>query len=101
MSRTAITLGFPHGSGDPVIISGPQVPIHAQRDALKRRLMKGADPKFARVEIWFSQSAVRGRFEKTQKARDARAIGVMPAAKAAPVAPPEPTKNPEEKPPTE
>lgn len=101
MSRTAITLGFPHGGGAPVIIHGTKVPIHEQRAALKKRRNVGVDSKFERVELWFSNSAVRAIFEKDRKAKSGPALGTMPPGKEgkptdAPVKAPESTPPPED-----
>lgn len=75
--KNVITLGFPHGGGDSVLIHGTKVPVNVQRAKLKERLARGSDPDFERVEIWSSTGAVRKRF-RTPDAAAARAAANLP-----------------------
>lgn len=75
--KSVITLGFPHGGGDSVLILGTKVPVHVQRAKLKERLARGSDPDFERVEIWSSTGSVRKRF-RTPDAAAARAAANLP-----------------------
>lgn len=76
--KSVITLGFPHGGGDSVLIHGTKVPVHVQRAKLKERLARGSDPDFKRVEIWSSSGAVKKRF-RTPSDASARVAANLPA----------------------
>jgi hypothetical protein len=53
--RTAITLGYPHDGGTVVLVSGTEVPIRKQRDALKEVIRGGKfHPEYSAIEIWES-----------------------------------------------
>jgi hypothetical protein len=74
--RTAITLGYPHEGGTPVLVAGPEVPIRKQRDALKEVIRRGKfHPGFHTLEIWESDSGcvkyIR-RLPKAEKEEPAR-----------------------------
>lgn len=75
--KSVITLGFPHGGGDSVLIHGTKVPVHVQRAKLKERLSRGSDPDFERVEIWSSSGAVKKRF-RTPSDASARVAANLP-----------------------
>ena len=75
--KSVITLGFPHGGGDSVLILGTKVPVHVQRAKLKERLARGSDPDFERVEIWSSSGAVKKRF-RTPSDASARVAANLP-----------------------
>lgn len=73
MSRSAITVGHPHGGGTPTVITGPHVPLPEQRQAMRDRKAKREDPDFARVELWTSDGGVitKKRFDKPAKKAEA------------------------------
>lgn len=75
--KSVITLGFPRGGGDSVLILGTKVPVHVQRAKLKERLARGSDPDFERVEIWSSSGAVKKRF-RTPSDASARVAANLP-----------------------
>ena len=78
--RTAITLGYPHGGGTPVLVSGTEVPIRRQRDELKAIIRRGKfHPRFHAIEIWESDSGCVKYLRRLPK-----------EAKGKPAAPPEP-----------
>jgi len=52
--RLAITIGFKHGCGTPVVITGPEVPLPTQREAMRQVRCLPHHEDFQRIEVWDS-----------------------------------------------
>jgi hypothetical protein len=79
--RTAMTIGYEHGSSKPVVISGPEVSIHDQKKAVKTD-NSPTHPRFHTIEVYEL---------KAIKSRSYEPLGAEPAPEpiAPPPAPPE------------
>lgn len=52
--RTALTLARPHGEENLGTISGPEVPLQVQRDAVKALSGSRVHPEYSEVQYWES-----------------------------------------------
>lgn len=52
--RLAITIGFKHGCGTPVVVIGPEVPLAEQRAAMRATRQQPHHEQFQRIELWTS-----------------------------------------------
>lgn len=71
--RTAITLGYEHGSGRAVLVSGPDIPITQQRETLKAIAGK-AHALFSQIEVWDSSGLTKWRRFEHPDAKPAPAV---------------------------
>lgn len=65
MSRIAITLQRRHGEDQFQVVSGPEVPVGTQLDAIKQiaRSVTGREhPEIAELQVWTSSDGCRKRF---------------------------------------
>jgi TolA protein len=59
MAKYVMLIGILHGGGDPVVISGPEVPYEQQRERFKEALAKRVHPQFERIDFLDSRRGVR------------------------------------------
>lgn len=103
MSAYALLIGLPHDGGDPVVISGPEVPYPRQREIMKGKFMgERTHPKFQQVQLLDSRRGIRKRTKfitpaelkrrekelKRQEAEAETAASSAPTEPDAPEAPP-------------
>lgn len=63
--RTAVTIGYEHGSGKAHLITGPEVSVADQRAAIKSLGDKKTHRLFSAVEVWESSGISKWRsFDK-------------------------------------
>lgn len=58
MPRFAITTGTRHGATAPVVITGPEVSIDAQKAAIKELTASRENPEWSEVQLWTSDSGI-------------------------------------------
>ena len=59
MAKYVMLIGILHGGGDPVVVSGPEVPYETQRERFKEALAKRVHPQFERLDFLDSRTGVR------------------------------------------
>lgn len=53
--RRAVTIAYPH-KGNPEVITGPEVPVDVQTQALKKAAGTRVHKDYARLEVWLSDT---------------------------------------------
>lgn len=61
MSAYALIIGLTHVSGEPVVISGPEVPFAEQRKRFKEAMNERVNDTFQRIDFVDSRRGVRKR----------------------------------------
>lgn len=56
--RNAITTGTRHGTTVPEVISGPEIPLHKQREAFMKLRGVTEHADFQSMELWASDSGI-------------------------------------------